>query len=280
MSNYYCLVAGLPDVAFDGGKPAFSVERFKEEVCPQLSASDAVAVELFFLERDNANMLNILRNGEEADIDGLGCYSRSELLEIMEGARNGDAPVKGVPSYIYKFFELYAKNEGSENVIWEDVLSSCYYEYATKCKNRFVADWFTFNLNVNNILVAMSARKYRMSVADAVIGDGEVAEALRNSGARDFGLTGTVDYLETLQRLCENPRLQEREHQLDELRWQWLDDNSVFNYFSVERLFVFLVKLSIIERWAKLDAESGMVKYNELIAQLKSGMDSHSIEVK
>ena len=279
MSNYYCLVAGLPDVVFDGSKQAYTVERFKEEIYPEFSEQDAACIDLFFLERDNANILNILRNGEEAAIGQYGCFSRKELEEIIFSAKEGDAPVKGVPSYIYSFLEHYFATEGNTNLIWEDVLSSYYYDYATKSANSFVAEWFTFNRNVNNILVAFAARKYRMNIAEAVIGDGEVADALRTSGARDFGLTGTLDYFESVQRLSENSRLQERERQLDDMRWKWLDDNSVFSYFSVERLFVFLVKLSIIERWSKLDADMGMQRYNEMIAELKSGMDSKSVEL-
>ena len=277
MSNYYCLVAGLPDVVFDGSRVAFTVERFKEEIYPSLSADDARCVDLFFLSRDNSNILAMLRHGEDAVLNSLGCYSRKELEEIILSAKNGDIPQKGVPSYIYRFFEYYTANEANENIIWEDVLSSYYYEYATRCKNRFVAEWFTFNLNVNNILVALAARKYKMSVADAVIGEGEIADALRTSGARDFGLTGTVEYLEVLQRMSENGMLQERERQLDDMRWKWLDDNSIFNYFSLEKLFGFLVKLSIIERWMALDAEAGMERYNEMIAALKSGMDEESV---
>lgn len=279
MSNYYCLVAGLPDVAFDGNKSAYTVERFKEEIYPELSAADAECVDLFFLERDNSNMLSIMRHGDEAVIEQYGCYSREELEEIISSAKNGDAPIKGVPSYIYRFVEYYVADEGNPNVIWEDVLSSYYYDYATKCTNGFVADWFAFNKNVNNILVAFAARKYKMNIADAVIGDGEVAEALRTSGARDFGLTGMLDYFESIQRLNDNDRLQERERQLDDMRWKWLEDNSVFNYFTVERLFVFLLKLSIVERWEKLDADKGMQRYNEMIAELKSGMDSKSVEL-
>ena len=279
MSNYYCLVAGMPDVAFDGSKSAYTVERFKEEIYPELSATDATCVDLFFLERDNANILNILRHGDDAVIGQYGCYSRQELEEIISSAKNGDTPINGIPAYIYRFVEHYMSNEGNANIIWEDLLSAYYYDYTTGCANGFIADWFTFNKNVNNILVAFAARKYKMSIAEAVIGDGEIADALRTSGARDFGLTGTLDYFESIQRLNENDRLQERERQLDEIRWKWLEDNSVFNYFTVERLFVFLLKLSIIERWSKLDADKGMERYNEMIAELKSGMDSKSVEL-
>ena len=60
MANYYCQVAGLPDVAFDGSKAAFTVERFRDELYPALSASDAKCVDLLFLSIDNANILDIL----------------------------------------------------------------------------------------------------------------------------------------------------------------------------------------------------------------------------
>jgi hypothetical protein len=92
MANYYCQVAGLPDVAFDGSKSVYTVERFKEDIYPELSAQDAACVDLFFLERDNANILNILRNGEDADIKLYGCYSREMLYEIISSAKNGVLP--------------------------------------------------------------------------------------------------------------------------------------------------------------------------------------------
>ena len=68
MANYYCQVAGLPDVAFDGSKAAFTVERFRDELYPALSARDAKCVDLLFLSIDNANILDILKHGEEAKV--------------------------------------------------------------------------------------------------------------------------------------------------------------------------------------------------------------------
>ena len=279
MANYYCQVAGLPDVAFDGSKAAYTVERFRDELYPALSARDAKCVDLLFLSIDNANILDILKHGEEAKIGNIGCYSKEELLDIIASAKDGDAPIKNVPSYLYRFFDYYFANESNENIIWNDVLSAYYYDYSTASHNKFVAAWFAFNRNVNNILVAFTARKYKMNIADVVIGDDEVANLLRTSAARDFELSGALDYFEAVQRMSENGKLQEREHQLDELRWNWLEDNSVFNYFTVERLFVFLQKLIIIERWEALDAEKGMQRYNEMIAELKSGMDKLSFEM-
>lgn len=276
MGNYYCQVAGLPDISFDGSKLQYSTNRFKDELYPALTSEDASFADLLFLSRDNANLLELLRKGEDAVIADAGCFTADELKEIISSAKNGDAQPGNVPAYLYGFLEYYFGNEGQERILWDDVLASRYYEYASRSANSFVSSWFEFNRNLNNILVAMAARKYKMSVADAVVGDGEVAEALRTSGARDFGLTGTLDYLEIVQRISEESNLLERERKLDELRWKWLDDNSVFNYFTVERLFVFLVKVGIVERWSALDADKGMQRYNTMINNLKGGADLNS----
>lgn len=269
MSDYYCLVAGLPDVAFDGGKLNFSIENFKEEVYLRLSDEDADKIDLFFLAWDNENLLKLLQNGAEAKLERLGCYTREELNEIIFTSKEGDARSNNVPSYLYDFLDFYFENEAREDIIWNDVLATHYFSYATSSSNKFIAEWFNFNLNVNNLLVALLARKYKLNVSECIIGNSEVAESIRTSGARDFGLAGTLDYLDTVIRLSENDKLKEREHLLDEMRWNWLDDNSVFNYFTVEKIFVFLQKLDIIARWTKLDEEQGMQRYKEMIEDLK-----------
>lgn len=277
MSSYHCLVAGLPDVAFDGGKLTFSIDRFRDEIYPSLSASDAKSIDLFFLARDNENLLKILREGDEASLENIGLYTREELLEIINSAKNGDVRSKDIPSYLYDFLEYYFENEQLAAVLWSDVLSARYYEYAIASKNEFVSQWFAFNLNVNNLLVAIQARKHNFSAAEFVVGEGEIADLLRSSAARDFGLTGMFDYLEPVQRLSEKEELQERERMLDDMRWKWLDDNSIFNYFTIERIFVFLQKLDIVERWEKLDSDKGLQRFTELISNLKGGLELPAI---
>ncbi len=273
MSNYYYLVAGLPEVAFDGSKQVYFIDDFREDIYPHLSAEDKRLIDLFFLARDNENLMKILKGGAEVELARIGCYSQEQLLDIVSSVKNGDVRDAGVHSYLYDFLEQYFASEQSEHIMWSDVLSARYYEYAMSSSNKFIAQWFTFNLDVNNLLVALTARKYKLSVADVVIGNNEVAEALRTSAARDFGLSGTLDYLEAVQRMAENDKLQEREHQLDEMRWKWLDDNSAFCYFSVEVLFLFLQKLDIVARWAALDADKGMQRYTELINDLKGSIE-------
>jgi hypothetical protein len=167
------------------------------------------------------------------------------------------------------FSEEEKETFAGEKTLMADRLAARYYADGMKCANRFVASWFEFNLNVNNILVALTARKYKLEVAPLIVGDTEVAAALRTSGARDFGLGSEVDYLDTLLKIADTDELLERERQIDRLRWQWMEEATFFDYFSVERLFVFLMQLEMIERWLGLDKEVGNRVFRGLINGLK-----------
>lgn len=138
-----------------------------------------------------------------------------------------------------------------------------------ECKNQFVSSWFGFNLTLNNILVALTARKFKLDIAPLIVGDTEVCEALRTSNARDFGLGTEVDYLEQLVKISETEELVDREKKLDQLRWDWMEEATFFDYFTVERLFVFLLQLEMIERWISLDKEKGNQLFRSIIAALK-----------
>ena len=56
--DYYCLVAGLPDLFFNENKPGISSLEFRTELESQLHKSDFELVKLLFLPADNKNLLN------------------------------------------------------------------------------------------------------------------------------------------------------------------------------------------------------------------------------
>ena len=269
MTNYYCLVTGLPELSLEDGKLSYTVANFKTEIYPELSKSDKKLVDLFYLKYDNQNLLALLKDKEAVVDESLGNYSADELLGVIASFKEETAPDKKFPSYFYEFSELYLNTPEEERFGIEDKLHGFYYHYAMKCGNKFVSDWFELNLNVNNILAAMAARKYKMDVTKVSVGTNFVAEALRSSNARDFGLADDLEYFEQLTRINDTVDLVEREKKIDLLKWNWMEDNTFFNYFTIEKIFVFLMKLEMIERWVSLDKEKGNEMFRKLIDQLK-----------
>ena len=269
MTNYYCLVTGLPELSLEDGKLSYTIANFKTEIYPQLSKSDKKLLDLFYLKYDNRNLMTLLKD-KEASVDAsLGNFSADELLGIIASFKEESAPDKKFPSYFYEFAELYLNTPDEERFGLEDKLYGYYYDYAMKCGNPFVSTWFELNLDVNNILAAMAARKYKMEVAKVPVGTNAVADALRTSNARDFGLADDLEYFEQLVRINDTIDLVDREKKIDLLKWNWMEDNTFFNYFTIEKIFVFLMKLEMIELWISLDKEKGNEMFRQLIGQLK-----------
>lgn len=269
MSKYYYLIAGLPELVLEDNKLYCTLADFKSEYYPFLSKPDRKLLDLFYLQFDNLNLLKLLRD-RDASIDLRGLYSKESLLEgismIREGAEIAESQL---PSYMSIFLINYFKESFDTSVLWDDRLAALYYAYALRCKNRFMIDWFDFNLTVNNVLIALTARKYKLDIAPHIVGDTVVCDALRTSNARDFGLSGSIDYWEQLAKAGETEDLVEREKKIDQLRWNWLEEHSTFKYFTVERIIVFFQQLSIIERWIPLDKEKGNKMFRSIIAALK-----------
>lgn len=273
MSQYYYLVTGLPELSLEDNKLNYTVGDFKTEFYPQLSKEDQVLVDLYYLKFDNANLLKLLKD-REAAIDSRGNYTAEQFVAVFKQFdEEGVITSPGsLPSYIIKFTQAYLTQQETgvtTDVLVEDWLAGLYYEYAMQCKNDFVSSWFEFNLNVNNVLVALAARKYRMPIASLIVGDTDICQALKTSNARDFGLTTELDYFDQLLKISETDDLVDREKRLDQLRWKWMEDKTFFDYFSIERLYVFLLQLEIIERWISLDKEKGNQMFREIIDSLK-----------
>ena len=267
--NYYYLIAGLPELSLDDSKLGITVREFRELYYPELSADDRALLDLIYLSYDNANLFLLLKDKEAAIVEG-GLYTSEELLGIIEAARAEETPDRNYPRYMYDFVaQMESEESAAEGIFPEDRLAQLYYAHAMSQGNVFVERWFAFNLDLNNFLTAITARRYNLDVKPLIVGDNEVAKALRTSNSRDFGLTGVMDGFEEVLRISEIDNLVDRERKLDILKWEWMEANSFFDYFTVEKLFAFLVKIQIIERWISLDAEAGGEMLRDMIRQLK-----------
>jgi hypothetical protein len=272
MSKYYYLIAGLPDIALDDAKPAYSVATFKTEIAPVLSEDDRNLLSLFYQAYDNRNLLRYLQ--KKQSFDDSGNLSFEDMDHLFTAIKNGE-PVpanKRIPPYFASFIEdflQYAEKGEMPLISWEDQLSGLYYDQALKCPNSLMASWFELNLNTGNILTAVNCRKYGLDKAGYIVGHNDVAELIRTSGARDFGLGDTVDYLSELLRIAEEPDLMMRERKTDLLKWNWLDGQTFFRPFDFEHLFAYLLRIEMIERWAALDKATGERTFREMLGAIK-----------
>ncbi|MDR2920110.1 MAG: DUF2764 domain-containing protein [Tannerella sp.] len=284
MGKYYYLIAGLPEISLDDSKLPLTVADFHKETDLTLNGKDKKLIELFYLKYDNKNLINQLEYPDREFISN-GCISQEELGELITRMKEEGIPTdnKRIPSYFVQFIEKYLevteRNEDFE-ISWEDLLSSYYYAYGMKCKNLFIASWFELNLNINNMLVAISARKYDLDRTSYIVGENEVATNLRISNARDFGIGVFVDYWNEIQNIAEESDLYVREKRIDSFKWEWLSEHSFFHPFEIEGVFAYLAKLEMLERWITLDKVTGEKTFRELIGAMKKGSEKALDEFK
>ncbi|MGB5990016.1 MAG: DUF2764 family protein [Marinifilaceae bacterium] len=264
-NNYYCLIAGLPDLIADDNKVPFMISDFREELLLYLSKGDLKLIDLFFLQEDNKTLLSLLHKGE-AELSIVANFSPSYIEERLKEP-------KDLPSYMIEFINNNQSEKKKYDVSDENELTWMFFDYARKSKSKFIRDFFTFEMNLRNLTTALNCRKYDRELQKEIIGNNKFAEALRTSKLKDFGLSDDFPFVERVLSFFDNPAMIEKEKQLDLLRWDFLDEKTTFEYFSIDKVLSFLIRLLLIERWSKLDTESGKKVFNGLITRLRNSLE-------
>jgi hypothetical protein len=258
--NYYCLVAGLPNITFEDSKLSYGSDDLLNDLKDFVHKDDYKLFELFKLRTDNENIYKMIVGHEHKFMDG-GVYNYIETEEII------DEPAKAV-EYITEYIEEYNSEEFDEEVD-KKRLTVLYYKYLMKTKNKFVKNWFELELNIRNLFAALNGRKFGMAVEKDIIDINSVSEAILKSTTRDFGLSSELYLTDQLISIFEIEDLLRREKAIDFLKWDWLEENTFFNYFTIEKLISYYIKLVMIERWMKLDPKTGKELFDRFIKDLE-----------
>ncbi len=271
--NYYCLISSLPDWKLDDRKPLMNSLSFKEMLAEELHSDDFKYVQWLYLPFDHANILNRLYK-KEVPYDDRGKYP-PEVVEHLTNAINvANDPSLGVEPYLEDFIlRFFDADEKPARVDAEKELTSGWFAMLKESKNDFLTQYADFEQQSRNVLTALAGRKFDISVANSLVGDHDMVEALKKSRARDFGLSGEIGHLDQLLQIFEMTNLQEREMRLDILRWNFYEEVTFFHYFSVEKILAFVLKLFIVHGWSALDEKRGRELFEKLIAELQNSYD-------
>ena len=260
--KYYCLVAGLPNITLEDSKLSYGSEDFLNELKEFIHPDDYRYFRFFKFTKDNENIFKALVNHEHEFLSG-GNYSTEDVEEIL------DEPAKA-EEYIRQFIEEF-RSEEIDTDVNKKRMTELYYGYITRKENSFAGRWFELELNIKNIFAALTARKFGMPSEDEIIKLNEISEAVIKSGSRDFGLSGDLEYIDRLISIFETDDLVRREKEIDMFKWEWLNENTFFDYFTVEQLISYYIKLRMIERWISLDPATGKELFERFTKEMLSG---------
>lgn len=264
------MVAGLPDLFFNEYKQDYNSLKFRNELKYQLNNSDYQLVEYLFLQFENDNFLNLLYDRKKQ----FNCHAL-RAKRVME---NEIAQPVDIPSYMIEFLKWNKQQDPSEyNLKAENKLNTLYYKYVLEVNNEFLRNWFLFELNTKNLLTAFNCNQFNYKSENQFIlvdTNPVVNSLLINNRLKQELFEEEIPYTDQIFRITESDlNLIEKEKALDKIRWTYLDDNTFFHFFTIEKILSYQIKLIIAERWLKLDAETGKVFLEKLINELKTSYE-------
>lgn len=267
--SYYYLVAGLPDIILDNTKKGLTLSSFIDDISEQIHEKDVPLLALFRLPFDNKNLINLLEKHEK-EFDGRGNFSQDMLEEEIKQPDS-------LPDYMMTFLEAYKEEKlPFPELSLEDQLNWLFYDEVTGHENPFVKEWFSFDLDLRNVLAGLNCRKMAkngeadFSLTKSIVCKNDVTELIHKSNAPDFSLSNQLPWIEKVVAMNTDD-LVEFEKNIDTLRWEMLNELTTFTYFQIETVLAFVGKLEMVERWQKLDPETGKEKLEKLLNELKTG---------
>ena len=132
-------------------------------------------------------------------------------------------------------------------------LNKDFYLRALSHRDRFLREYFRFDLNVRNAKVEYLNRELgRAAGTDIFLTDENGFEEEARLGA----VLGSRDILS-------------REKGIDDLMWEKIESLTTFDYFDIDAILGFIAKLNIAMRWNRLDPETGREMFSRIVKEVR-----------
>ena len=167
------------------------------------------------------------------------------------GEMSGDAFVdwlrEGCSDSDRKLIDFLREGFAAEN------LNKDFYLRALSHRDRFLREYFRFDLNVRNAKVEYLNRELgRAAGTDIFLTDENGFEEEARLGA----VLGSGDILS-------------REKGIDDLMWEKIESLTTFDYFDIDAILGFISKLNIAMRWNRLDPETGREMFSRIVKEVR-----------
>lgn len=135
----------------------------------------------------------------------------------------------------------------------DDRLGLEFYRKALSLKDRFLREYFRFDLCVRNAKV-----RY-------------LNKALGRPADTDifYEVPAEFEQAQALDNILNTDDILARERGMDDLMWAKIDELTLFDYFDIDAVLGFIAKLHIVSRWLKLDAETGKRMFARLVDEVR-----------
>ena len=193
-------------------------------------------------------------------------YIVASLPDITTGWKFGE---KGPQDYIEEIVSLCSSKDKElidflMSGYMDENLNAEFYAEALTHKDRFISEYFRFDLNVRNAKVKYLNKALGRSFDKDVLAFTEDApQAVLDAAGEEF------EEAADLESVLNAGDILSRERGIDDLMWEKIDSLTTFNYFDIDAILGFITKLNIVARWYKLDEQTGREMFKKLVDEVR-----------
>lgn len=263
MKHYHYLAAGLPElVPGQSGKPVTTADFLK--TCSELlTPDDFDKLKKLFLWNDMKNLLRYKKMGDPYLSPAY--YDETEFNEFLDGT--GDL----LPFLGRALADRESGQPDFPGFSDIDNVASHLFGNLGELNSRFLADYFSFELELRNILSVLSLNRIGRSFEGKLIPFGKTFEIVteKNRPAEDLFLE--FPFARKLEEAFGTSDPAALEKEIDSVRWTWLEEYPCAgdNVFSADAILIYNLKLGIMNRWAALDAKQGRKMFDDLVGIIR-----------
>jgi len=273
MKNFYYFVTGLKDLPLINEKVQFdyTVSDLINDINLEIPKKYRKVIYDYLLYFDNINLLNLLN--EKKDFFLIGNYNIEQLSELVKEykAKSEYAVDLSIPSYFKDFILNFIDNKRLySNLLPLDELFILYFKYIESSSNLILKKYIEYDFNLKNLSVAINCKKHKLNKADFIILVNNFSERLIKEQSYDTIIKEEFDLLIEELNFLEKLNILDLELKLDYKRISYLDELTTYEYFSIDKILAYLIKLTIVQRWSKVDIEKGIKVFNAITQNVKN----------
>lgn len=193
-------------------------------------------------------------------------YIVASLPDITTGSKFGE---KGPQDFIEEIVSLCSDKDRAlidflMSGYMDENLNADFYAKALTHQDRFISEYFRFDLNVRNAKVKyLNKALGRASDKDVLTFSEDAPQAVLDAAAEEF------EEAADLETVLNAGDILSRERGIDDLMWEKIDNLTTFNYFDIDAILGFITKLNIVARWYKLDEQTGREMFKKLVDEVR-----------
>jgi len=131
-----------------------------------------------------------------------------------------------------------------------------------KTQSNFLKLWVKYSLNIDDVLVGLLCKRYKLSKQDALKKfsnkfDSTYKIIIKNYESSNLGLSNRFSWFNKLNELIQLNDLENTEKSIDLIKLQIIDYIKPYELFHMDMLLAYYLELSILERQLSFNATSG-----------------------